>query len=72
MEFDLDTRAKMALLIGKVIEPLDSVDLMLPVIATALHVWCEDRNKDIIEVVNQLEESVMTANGFEIAGENDK
>ena len=55
MELDLDTRAKMALLIGTVIAPLDTVDLMLPVIATALHIW-----------------SVMTANGFEIAGDNDK
>ena len=72
MELDLDTRAKMALLIGTIIEPLDTVDLMLPVIATALHIWCEDRNKDVIEVVNKLEESVMTANGFEIAGDNDK
>lgn len=69
---DIDERAVAAFQIGMLISKYNDPEKMLPIIATALHVWCGDNGKDVTEIAGMFIEMVMTAQGLEIEEGNDK
>jgi len=61
---DYDERGFTAWQIGELLDKYDDPAKMIPIIASALDIWCEDHGEDMEAITAMLMETVATANGI--------